>query len=149
MGKLVKKHNKGIHIKTAGTTWLEEVIGLSLGSEAALDLAKAIYSMAYRRKDELCVPYATVIDIKASELPDPSAITKWTGQEFADTLTHDQSNPRYNQSFRQLIHVGFKVAAEYGPLFLDALKENRAVIENCVTTNLYERHIKRFFVLED
>jgi hypothetical protein len=149
MGKLIKKHNKGIHVKTAGTTWLEEVIGLSLGTTEALDLAKAIYSMAYRRKDELCAPYATVIDIKQSELPDPIATLKWSGQEFADTLTHNAANPLYNQSFRQLIHVAFKVAAEYGPLFTDALVENRAIIENCVTENLYERHIKRLFVLED
>lgn len=149
MGKLVKKYDKGIHIKTAGTTWLEEVIGLSLGTPEGLDLAKAIYSMAYRRKDELCVPYATVIDIKPSELPDPATINKWTGEEFSQTLTHNQDNPMYNASFRQLIHVGFKVAAEYGPLFLEALQENRSVIENCVTANLYERHIKRFFVLEN
>jgi len=25
IGNLIKKHNKGIHLKTAGTTWLEEV----------------------------------------------------------------------------------------------------------------------------
>lgn len=149
MGKLVKKHDKGIHIKTAGTTWLEEVIGLSLGTPEALDLAKAIYTIAYRRKDELCGPYSTVIDIKASELPEPSAITPWTKEEFSETLIHNAQNPRYNASFRQLIHVGFKVASEYGPLFIEALEENRSVIETCVTGNLYERHIKRFFVLEE
>ncbi len=149
MGKLIKKYNKGIHVKTAGTTWLEEVIGLSLGTPEALDLAKAIYSMAYRRKDELCAPYATVIDIKQSELPDPTTTLKWTGEEFAGTLTHNAANPLYNQSFRQLIHVAFKVAAEYGPLFTDALVENRAIIESCVTDNLFERHIKRLFVLEE
>lgn len=149
MGKLIKKYDKGIHVKTAGTTWLEEVIGLSLGTPEALDLAKAIYSMAYRRKDELCAPYASVIDIKQSELPDPTTTLKWSGQEFADTLTHNAENPLYNQSFRQLIHVAFKVAAEYGPLFTEALIENRGVIETCVTDNLYERHIKRLFVLEE
>jgi len=149
MGRLVKKHDKGIHIKTAGTTWLEEVIGLSLGTPEALDLAKAIYTIAYRRKDELCGPYSTVIDIKASELPEPSAITPWTKEEFSETLIHNAQNPRYNASFRQLIHVGFKVASEYGPLFIEALEENRSVIESCVTGNLYERHIKRFFVLEE
>ena len=30
MAKVIKKYDKGIHVKTAGTTWLEEVIGLAL-----------------------------------------------------------------------------------------------------------------------
>lgn len=149
MGKLIRQFDKGIHLKTAGTTWLEEVIGLSLGTPEGLDLAKAFYSMAYRRKDELCVPYATVIDIDMKELPDPSSITKWTGEEFAEALTHNQDNPRYNRSFRQLIHVAFKVAAEYGPLFTEALVQNRSIIETCVTDNLYDRHIRRLFVEEE
>ena len=29
IGTIIKKHNKGVHLKTAGTTWLEEVIGLA------------------------------------------------------------------------------------------------------------------------
>ncbi|HEX3007743.1 MAG TPA: tagaturonate epimerase family protein, partial [Bacteroidales bacterium] len=149
MGRLIKNYDKGIHIKTAGTTWLEEVIGLSLGTPEGLDLAKAFYSMAYRRKDELCAPYATVIDIKMKDLPEPSSIVKWTGEEFSQTLIHNQENSRYNSSFRQLIHVAFKVAAEYGALFTEALEENREIIETCVTDNLFDRHIKRLFVLEE
>lgn len=149
MGKLIRKYDKGIHLKTAGTTWLEEVIGLSLGTDEGLDLAKAIYSIAYRRKDELCAPYATVIDIKIEELPDPIELLKWTGAEFSEALIHNQHNPRYNSSFRQLIHVAFKVAAEYGPVFIEALEENRSIIESCVTDNLYNRHIKRLFIEEE
>jgi hypothetical protein len=148
MGKLLKKYNKGIHVKTAGTTWLEEVIGLSLAGEEGLDLAKAIYSMAYKRKDELCGPYATVIDIKADHLPKPESILKWDSEKFSQTLRHDQSNPNYNPSFRQLIHVGYKVAAEYGKEYTDALKANKEIVGNCVTENIYDRHIKRLFVLE-
>lgn len=148
MGQLIKKYDKGIHVKTAGTTWLEEVIGLALAGEDALDLAKAIYSSAYRRQEELCGPYATVIDIKADKLPAPESITKWTSEEFAQTLQHEQDNPRYNPSFRQLIHVGYKVAYEYGQVYTDALKENKEIIGKCVTYNLYDRHIKRLFVLE-
>ena len=148
MGKLIKKYDKGIHIKTAGTTWLEEVIGLSLAGDEALDLAKAIYSIAYRRQDELCGPYATVIDIKADQLPTPEGITKWTNEEFAQTLQHEQSNVKYNPSFRQLIHVGYKVAYEYGKVYTEALEANRAIVGDCVTYNLYDRHIKRLFVLE-
>jgi len=148
MGKLIKKYNKGIHIKTAGTTWLEEVIGLSLAGNESLDLAKAIYSSAYRRQEELCGPYATVIDIKSDKLPSPESLAKWTSDQFAQTLQHEQTNPLYNPSFRQLIHVGYKIAYEYGAEYTNALKANKKVIGNCVTYNIYDRHIKRLFVLE-
>eukprot|EP00825_Cyclidium_porcatum_P049201 TRINITY_DN8446_c0_g1_i1.p1 TRINITY_DN8446_c0_g1~~TRINITY_DN8446_c0_g1_i1.p1 ORF type:complete len:343 (+),score=23.73 TRINITY_DN8446_c0_g1_i1:588-1616(+) len=69
MGDLIRKYDKGIHVKTAGTTWLEEIIGLSMADDEALDLAKAIYNGALGRFDELCGPYATVIDIDPSKLP--------------------------------------------------------------------------------
>ena len=145
MGNLIKKYNKGIHVKTAGTTWLEEMIGLSLGTDESLDLAKAIYSIAYRRKDELCGPYATVIDIDWEKLPLPEAITKWTSEDFSQALQHDALNPNYNLHFRQLIHVGYKVASEYGPIYTKALVENKDIVNKCVTDNIYERHIKRLF----
>ena len=145
MGKLIKKYNKGIHVKTAGTTWLEEVIGLSMSGDEGLDLAKAIYSMAYKRKDELCGPYATVIDIKEDQLPKPDSILKWDSDKFSQTLRHEQSNANYNPSFRQLIHVGYKVASEYGKEYTDALKANKEIIGNCVSENIFDRHIMRMF----
>lgn len=148
MGKLIKKYDKGIHVKTAGTTWLEEVIGLSIADDEGLDLAKAIYTMAYKRKDELCGPYATVIDIKADQLPTPESITKWTSEDYSATLRHIPGNPKYNPSFRQLIHVGYKVASEYGEVYTNALKKSKVVVGGCVSENLYDRHILRLFVLE-
>jgi hypothetical protein len=148
MGKLLKKHNKGIHVKTAGTTWLEEVIGLSLAGEEGLDLAKAIYSMGYRRKDEFCAPYATVIAIDGNKLPLPETITKWASEDFASALRHDPTNPKYNMNIRQLIHVSYKVAYEYGTVYTDALKKYKDIIGGCVTENIYDRHILRLFVLE-
>jgi hypothetical protein len=148
MGKLIKKYNKGIHVKTAGTTWLEEIIGLSVSDEEGLDLAKAIYAMAYKRKEELCGPYATVIDIKTNKLPTPESIIKWTSEDYSSTLRHIPGNPKYNPSFRQLIHVGYKVASEYGSEYTNSLKKNKEVIGNCVSENLYDRHILRLFVLE-
>ena len=70
IGELIRKYDKGIHIKTAGTTWLEEIIGLAMSEdEEAIDLAKAIYSSALGRFDELSAPYATVIDIDKTKLP--------------------------------------------------------------------------------
>jgi len=38
IGNIIRKHNSGIHIKTAGTTWLEEVIGLAISEGEALRL---------------------------------------------------------------------------------------------------------------
>lgn len=146
MGNLIRKYNKGIHVKTAGTTWLEEMIGLSLGTDEGLDLAKAIYSIGYRRKDELCGPYATVINIDLNKLPLPEDVTKWNSDEFSQALQHDLSNPKYNMHFRQLIHVAYKVASEYGVIYTDALVNNKDIIGKCVTDNIYERHIKRLFV---
>ncbi|MDR0795282.1 MAG: tagaturonate epimerase family protein [Tannerella sp.] len=146
IGRLLKKYDKGVHIKTAGTTWLEEVIGLAVtGDEEAIDLAKAIYTGAYRRFDELCGPYATVIDIDKSKLPIPKEVEKWTGEKFANTLRHVRSHPDYNPHFRQLIHVGYKVAAEYGTEFTGALKTHQAIVGRQVYENIYHRHILQLF----
>lgn len=145
MGELIRKYDKGIHVKTAGTTWLEEIIGLAMADEEALDLAKAIYESALGRFDELCGPYATVIDIDKKQLPTPKEVEKWSGEKFANTLRHIPNNPDYNPNFRQLIHVGYKVAAEYGKEYTDALKRNKAVVAEQVIANIYDRHILRMF----
>jgi len=146
MGRLIRKYDKGIHVKTAGTTWLEEVIGLAVAGGQALDLAKKIYTLAYERKAELCGPYATVIDIKEDTLPLPGEVMGWDGPTFAGTLRHIPDHPLYNPSFRQLIHVGYKVAAELGDEFYDALVKYAEVIGENVLENIYERHIKRLFI---
>ncbi len=145
IGQLLKKHGRGIHVKTAGTTWLEEVIGLSIAGDDGLKLAKAIYADAYRRKDALCAPYATVIDIKDEQLPTPEIVEQWSGGQFAAALRHIPGHPQYNPGFRQLVHVGFKVAAEMGQTYTDALKKHREVIAACVAENIYDRHIRRVF----
>ncbi len=145
MAELIRKHNKGIHIKTAGTTWLEEIIGLALSGEDALSLAKSIYSKAYERRAELCAPYATVIDIKESMLPPPADVEGWDGEQFADTLRHIPGNPLYNPSFRQLIHVGYKVAAEYSNVYISHINQNQTIVGKQVTENIYDRHFRRLF----
>ena len=148
MGRLLRKYDKGIHVKTAGTSWLEEVIGLALSGGEALGLAKSIYAQAYARKAELCGPYATVIDIRDEELPLPEVVAEWSSDEFASALRHIPGHPRYNPGFRQLIHVGYKVASELGTLYTDALVRHKDVIARCVTENLYDRHLRRLFVVE-
>ena len=145
MGRLIRKHDAGIHVKTAGTTWLEEIIGLALADPAALALAKRIYRIALARKDELSVPYASVIDIDAEKLPAPETVDGWDAQTFARTLRHDEDDPLYNPDFRQLIHVSFKVAAELGDEYLAALDRNLDVIGREIEANIGERHVRRLF----
>lgn len=141
-----KKFNAGVHLKTAGTTWLEELIGLAEAGGSGLEIAKEVYSEAYAHADELCGPYATVIDIDKAKLPTPAEVNGWSSEQYTGALRHDQSNKGYNSSFRQLLHVGFKVAAKMGDRYLKALKANEEVVARNVTTNLYERHIKPVFL---
>ncbi len=145
MGRLIRKYDMGIHVKTAGTTWLEEVIGLSLADPEALKLAKRIYRTALTRMDELTVPYATVIDVDKAKLPDPETVDGWDAQTFAKTLRHDEAEPLYNPSFRQLIHVSFKVAAELKDEYLPALVRNADIIGKEIEDNIGERHVKLLF----
>ena len=135
----------GLHIKTAGTTWLEELIGLAEAGGDGLALAKQIYATALEKKEALCEPYATVIDVDPSRLPSSEEVNSWTSEQYTGALRHDQSNPAYNQHFRQLLHVGFKVAAQLGDTYLDALKANAEIIGKNVCENIYDRHMVPLF----
>jgi hypothetical protein len=145
MGKLIQKYGKGIHVKTAGTTWLEEVIGLAMAGKRALKMAKSIYTIAYERQDELCGPYATVIDIDPATLPTPEEVDQWDGEKFANTLRHIPGHPEYHAGFRQLIHVGYKVAAELEGEYLKMLSDHKDIVGEQVRVNIFERHIQRLF----
>ncbi|WP_263365300.1 tagaturonate epimerase family protein [Edaphobacter bradus] len=142
----IKRFDAGVHLKTAGTTWLEELIGLAEAGGSGLAIAKEVYSEAYAHAEELCAPYAAVIDIDPARLPKPERVCGWTNGEFTAALRHDQSNTAYNPSFRQLLHVGFKIAAKLGGRYLKALEANEEVVARNVTTNLFERHIKPVFL---
>jgi hypothetical protein len=143
--ELIKRTDAGLHLKTAGTTWLEEVIGLA-ASEKNLKIAQAIYSEAYGRRAELLKPYETVVEIDERKLPDPGLVARWSSGEFLSALKHDKNNPRYNSDFRQLVHIAFRIAAELGDVFRTALIESREIIEQHVTDNLFDRHIKPLFL---
>jgi len=145
--RIITKYNKGIHVKTAGTTWLEEVIGLAVSGGEALKAAKSIYAQALSRQEELCAPYADVIDIRADQLPTAEEVAAWSSEKFANTLRHIPGHPDYNPNLRQLIHVGYKIASEMGTYYTDLLKANKEVIGQCVEENLYDRHLKRLFKL--
>lgn len=141
----IERLDAGVHLKTAGTTWLEELIGLAEAGGDGLALAKEIYAEAFAHSAELTAPYATVIDIDPAKLPSPAEVSRWSSSQFTGALRHDQSSPAYNPSFRQLLHVGFKVAAKMGQRYLDLLVANEDVIARNVTTNLYDRHIAPLF----
>lgn len=136
----------GIHVKTAGTTWLEELIGLAEAGGEGLALARDIYSEAYSHRDELCSPYAAVIDIDPAELPLPEKVKHWTSEQYANALRHDQECPEYNPSFRQLLHVGYKIAAKMGHRYLGMLEASEESISRNVIANLYDRHIVPIFL---
>jgi tagaturonate epimerase len=141
----INRFNAGVHLKTAGTTWLEELIGLAESGGDALTLAKDIYAEAYAHRDELCAPYATVIDIDPARLPSPDAVRGWSSDQYTSALRHVPGAPAYNSSLRQLLHVGFKVAAKMGQRYLDLVEANEDVIAKNVTTNLFDRHIVPVF----
>ncbi|MDA3881419.1 MAG: tagaturonate epimerase family protein [Prolixibacteraceae bacterium] len=143
IGKLIRKHDTGIHIKTAGTTWLEEIAGLALSDGDGLKLAKEVYATAYKKMDELTAPYASVIDVKLENLPKPEVVDGWTGEQLGNALVHDQGCAEFNPDLRQLIHVGYKVAAQKGEVYYSALEKFEANIEKQVFENIFERHIKR------
>ncbi len=145
INRLIKKHGAGLHVKTAGTTWLEEVIGLAEAGGEGLQIARDIYAQAAGRFAELTAPYAPVIDIDQARLPSPGQVQAWDSHAFTSALRHDPKNPAYNLHFRQLIHVAFKVAAEMGPRYTSALEAHEEIIARNVTTNLFERHIKPIF----
>ena len=146
MRKAIREHGAGLHLKTAGTTWLEEVIGLAEAGGAGLDLAKEFYAKALEKKDELCVPYASVIDIDAAKLPSKAVVSVWTSEQFVAALRHEPANPAFNPSLRQLIHVGFKVAAQMGGRYLKMLETCEPSITRNVTGNLFDRHLKPLFI---
>jgi hypothetical protein len=145
IGRIIRKYDKGIHIKTAGTTWLEEVIGLAQSGGEALDFVKEIYFKSLEKIDELCAPYADVIDINRSSLPSKEEVLKWNNIKFADSIRHIQGNESYNLNMRQLIHVAYKLASLKMDEYFRLLDKNEKIVSECVYDNIYNRHICRLF----
>ncbi|MBZ5497393.1 MAG: tagaturonate epimerase family protein [Acidobacteriia bacterium] len=135
----------GVHVKTAGTTWLEEVIGLAEAGGGGLEMAKEIYAQAYARREELCAPYAAVIDIDATRLPFPQQVNSWSSAQFTAALRHDRKCPDFNPHLRQMLHVAYKTAASLGDRYLRMLDACEDTIARNVTANLYERHLRLLF----
>jgi hypothetical protein len=142
----MEEFSVGVHLKTAGTTWLEEVTGLAEAGGEGLELAKEIYAQAFAHSAELCAPYATVIDIDTAQLPAPSEVTTWSSEEFTGALRNNPLSPSFNPGFRQVHHVGYKVAAKLGRRYLELIEFNEEIIAQNVTDNLFRRHIAPVFL---
>ena len=144
--KALRKHNAGVHVKTAGTTWLEELIGLAEAGGEGLALAREVYVEALAASEKLCAPYATVIDIDHSRLPAPVQVATWTSEQYVAALRHDPACPEFNPSLRQLLHVGYKIAAQMGDRYLNMLVQCEESISRNVTENLVDRHLVPLFM---
>jgi hypothetical protein len=148
MRTALARHGAGVHLKTAGTTWLEEIIGLAAAGGEALKIAKDVYRGAFGRFDELCGPYATVIDIDRDALPSPDDVDGWSSEQFVQAVQHEPTCPAFDANIRQLLHVGYKVAGEMGERFLGALDAFEETIASHVTDNIFSRHLKPLFIGE-
>jgi hypothetical protein len=144
--KALAQTGAGIHVKTAGTTWLEEIIGLAESGGDGLQMAKEIYDEALDHIDELCAPYATVIDIDPSKLPTKDEVSNWSSVQFANSLRHNPQCSEYNAHLRQLLHVGYKVAAKMGRRYIDMLEACEPAVARNVTENLFDRHLRPLFL---
>jgi len=142
IGQAIADSGSGLHLKTAGTTWLEELIGLAQAEGEGLAAVKEIYREAWQQHEMLCAPYATVIDIEFSKLPHPDTVDGWDSDRMTAALRHEPACSRFDRNVRQLMHVGFRIAAKMGQRYLRLLDEYESVISGNVTGNLLDRHIR-------
>jgi hypothetical protein len=145
IGSIIRKYDRGIHLKTAGTTWLEEVIGLAESGGEGLDFVKEIYFKSLENIKELCAPYSDVINIKVSSLPSKQTVSEWNSSKFSGSLKHIPGSSLYNPDMRQLIHVAYKLAAFRMKDYFRLLDINEQTVSKCVFENIYNRHICRLF----
>ncbi|MCC8189961.1 MAG: tagaturonate epimerase family protein [Planctomycetes bacterium] len=141
-----RKFDAGVHVKTAGTTWVEEIAALASVGGDGLAFAKEIYGQAYDHIDELSAPYAAVIDIDPARLPTPAEVAGWSAEKLTATLRHVPSCPDYNQNARQLVHIGYKYAVKAGQRYFDLLDKYADAVGAAVTENIYDRHLRPLFI---
>lgn len=144
--KLLNKYDAGVHLKTSGTTWLEELIGLADSGPQGLAMVKGIYKEAYGRYEELTAPYEPVISINRAQLPSPETVSEWTGETITSKLEHKPESPVFDSQLRQFLHCSYKIAAEQGGDFIRLLQDNKSEVGDRVAQNLYARHIEPLFL---
>ncbi len=143
---LLLEHDAGVHLKTSGTTWLEELIGLAGTEKDGLALVHKIYKEAYGRYGELTRPYKPVININKEHLPSPEEFSGWSANTIVEKIEHNRDNSNFDSQLRQFLHCSYKIAAEQGNKFIQLLQDNEDEIGGRVTNNLYERHICPLFL---
>ncbi len=116
--------------------------GCDPGDGKRLGRAKSVRAT---RLLSLCEPYAIVISLDQSLLPTVEQVGGWSGPEYAQAIRHDPACPHYNPNMRQLVHVGFKVAAQMDAEYLSALNEFAPVIAKGVKENILHRHLEKIF----
>lgn len=146
INKIIKKQNAGLHLKTSGTTWLEELIGLAMADGDGLNMVKSIYDEAWHRFEELTGPYESVIDIDYDSLPSPEFFNKLDSNQVVAKIRHNQQNNGFDPQLRQFFHCSYKIAAEFGTSFTDLIKNHSDVIHTNVTGNLFDRHLRPLFL---
>ena len=146
MHELMIKHQVGIHLKTSGTTWLEELIGLAEAGGSYLEIAKSIYCVALNRYDITIQKYGNMLKIDLLKLPSAQDVMSWTSEQYCRALTHNQNDEAYNPHMRQLLHTAYKIAHEKGDAYLQAIAENKQLVGTKVKENLLNRHIKPLFL---
>lgn len=144
--KISCRHNRGIHLKTAGMTWLEEFTGLVISGNEGLGFAKFLYGEAYNRLAELTKPYLMVTNVQIKDLPEPEELNSWDAKRLAESVMHDSSCRSFNPALRQLMHLSYKIAAENFDDFSRLVHEHAETIGKRVTDNIYQRHIKPLFI---
>ncbi|HTR99040.1 MAG TPA: tagaturonate epimerase family protein [Bacteroidota bacterium] len=146
MHRALRRLGAGLHLKTAGTTWVEEVVSLAEAGGEGLRAANAIYARSFERLDELCSPYRQVIAIERRNLPSPSDVARWPADKFARALRHEPGPNGFNRDIRQLVHVGYRIAAEMGDGFTSLVREHAERVGANVADNLYRKHIVPLFI---
>ncbi len=146
LGDVMRRFGLGLHLKTSGTTWLEELAGLAQAGTEGLTMARRIYRRAFEKRAQYCRPYAAVVEISDEALPSPDEVDRWTDEKFVAALENTPSNPLFNPHLRQLLHVGYQAAAEFGHEFIAALKNAARVTGPRVTDNIFKRHMKFLFL---
>jgi hypothetical protein len=146
----MKKFSTGVHLKTAGTTWLEELIGLAEAGGDGLALAKEIYAEALCAfAPSLCAPYATVIDIDPANCPLRPIVDGWSsGAIHGSALRHDEAArlPTTQQPCANCCMSASRLRPRWARAIFDLLEANETIVAKNVTENLYARHISPVFL---
>ena len=138
-----------MHLKTAGTTWLEELIGLAEAGGEGLAMAKEIYAEALDARDELCAPYAAVIDIDYAQAARPPPKSNgWTAEQYTSRAAARPGEPGFNtRTCGSCSTSATRSPRRWASEYLDDARSvpSQSISRN-VTENLFDRHIKPLFL---